>query len=151
MKSFMDCPECGTRVQKYRNPTPTTDIVFYVPERGVLLIERKNPPYGWALPGGFIDYGESAEDAAVREAKEETGLDVRIRDLLGVYSEPDRDPRQHTLSVVYVVEADDVSALQAGDDAGKAEFFPLDQLPQPVAFDHIKILEDFGTWLKSTL
>ena len=81
-----------------RNPTPTVDIIIYAPGRGIVLVERKNPPLGWALPGGFVEYGESCEAAAVREAKEETGLDVVLTGLVGVYSDPARDPRGHTMA-----------------------------------------------------
>ncbi|MGE4298419.1 MAG: NUDIX domain-containing protein [Desulfovibrionaceae bacterium] len=137
------CPHCGKPVVHYRNPVPTVDVVVHTPERGVLLIERRNTPHGWALPGGFVDYGETVEHAAVREALEETGLAVRLTGLLGVYSDPARDPRQHTLSVVYTAQADDLSTLRAGDDAGRAVFFPLDALPGPVVFDHLRIVEDF--------
>jgi 8-oxo-dGTP diphosphatase len=119
------------------------DIVLCRPGQGVLLIERRNPPHGWALPGGFIDYGESAEQAAVREALEETGLNVRLTGLLGVYSDPGRDPRFHTLSVVFMAETDGDDAPLAGDDAGQARFFPLDVLPKDMAFDHRRIVEDF--------
>jgi 8-oxo-dGTP diphosphatase len=136
------CPCCGA-VSAPRNPFPTVDVVLYRPGLGVLLIERRNPPHGWALPGGFIDYGESAEQAAVREALEETGLAVRLTGLLGVYSDPDRDPRFHTLSVVFTAEADGEEAPRAGDDAGQARFFPLDALPCDMAFDHRRIIEDF--------
>lgn len=136
------CPACGTRTAP-RNPFPTVDIILYRPAQGVLLIERANPPHGWALPGGFIDYGESAEQAAVREAREETGLEVRLTRLLGVYSRPDRDPRFHTLSVVYVAEADAELQPCAGDDARNARFFPLSALPPDIAFDHRAIITDF--------
>lgn len=136
------CPACGASYTP-RNPYPTVDIVLYRADRGVLLIERRNPPHGWALPGGFIDYGESAERAAIREAAEETGLDVRLTRLLGVYSDPSRDPRFHTLSVVYAAEADDGVEPCAGDDARNARFFPLTELPDTMAFDHRKILADF--------
>jgi len=137
------CPQCGRPRQAYRNPTPTVDVIIHVAGLGVVLIRRKNPPPGWALPGGFVDYGESAELAAVREAKEETGLDVELTGLLGVYSKPDRDPRGHTMSVVYTAMAKDPSTLAAGDDAGQAVFFPLDKLPDPLAFDHGVILADY--------
>jgi ADP-ribose pyrophosphatase YjhB (NUDIX family) len=99
MKSELICPHCGGSIETFRNPYPTADILFHHPGR-VLLIRRKNPPLGWALPGGFIDYGESAEQAAAREAKEETGLEVRNLRQFRVYSEPGRDPRFHTLTVV---------------------------------------------------
>jgi len=127
----------------WRNPFPTVDIVIYCLKRGIVLIERANPPYGWALPGGFIDYGESAEQAALREAKEETGLTVHLTSLLGVYSDPARDPRFHTLSVVFTARVDDQAIPCAGDDAQKAQFFPLDQLPAVLAFDHYQIVQDF--------
>lgn len=141
------CPHCGKDITMYRNPVPTVDVVIFVPgptpkEDGVVLIERLNPPPGWALPGGFVDYGESCEHAAVREMKEETGLDVKLTGLLGVYSDPGRDPRHHTMSVVYTGVAEDISKLKAGDDAGKAQIFPLGKWPE-LAFDHGAILEDF--------
>lgn len=126
----------------HRNPLPTVDVLIHLPGRGVVLVERKNPPPGWALPGGFVDYGETCEAAAVREAREETGLDVVLTGLLGVYSDPARDPRHHTLSVVYTGQARDLSALSAGDDAAQARLFALDALP-PLAFDHARILDDF--------
>ena len=136
------CAQGGLAVAQ-RNPFPTVDIVLHRAGRGILLIERRNPPYGWALPGGFIDYGESAEQAAIREAKEETGLGVRLTGLLGVYSDPDRDPRFHTLSVVYMAQCDENAIPCAGDDAKNARFFPLDELPVDMAFDHRKIVADF--------
>jgi 8-oxo-dGTP diphosphatase len=120
------------------------DIVLHRDPQGILLIERGNPPYGWALPGGFIDCGESAEQAAVREAQEETGLAVRLTGLLGVYSDPDRDPRFHTLSAAYTAECDDDAIPCAGDDAKNARFFPLDALPDDIAFDHRRIITDFA-------
>lgn len=116
-------------------------------EGGIVLIERAGEPKGWALPGGFIDYGESAEDGARREVLEETGLTVTLKALLGVYSAPDRDPRQHNLSVVYVGSADGKPA--AGDDAAQAKVFALDALPAPLCFDHAQIVEDYQAFLKS--
>lgn len=136
------CAQCGAPSAP-RNPFPTVDIVLYRDGQGVLLIERRNPPQGWALPGGFIDYGESAEQAAIREAFEETGLAVRLTGLLGVYSDPGRDPRFHTLSVAFIAVADVDQAPRAGDDAGNARFFPLDDLPD-LAFDHRRIVDDFA-------
>jgi len=129
-----------------RNPYPTVDIIIYDPLHGVALIERKNPPHGWALPGGFVDYGESVENAAVREAKEETGLDVTLTGLLGVYSDPDRDPRMHTMSVVFTAQTSRPESARAGDDAGNLAFFALEALPE-LAFDHGKILADFKAGL----
>jgi len=137
------CSQCGSAVPQ-RNPFPTVDIVLHRAGQGILLIERRNPPHGWALPGGFIDYGESAEQAAVREAREETGLEVRLTGLLGVYSDPDRDPRFHTLSVAYMAQCDENEIPCAGDDAKNARFFPLDALPTDIAFDHRKIIADFA-------
>ncbi len=127
----------------YRNPVPTVDIIIEM-AGGIVLIERKNPPHGWALPGGFVDYGESVERCAVREALEETGLVVRLTALLYVYSRPDRDPRHHTLSTVFVgcAKGDPV----AGDDARSADVFTADALPAPLAFDHAQIVADYFQW-----
>lgn len=138
------CPHCGGEVVHYRNPVPTVDIIIYDPVQGVVLIERNNPPLGWALPGGFVDYGETLEHAAVREAKEETGLDVVLTGLVGVYSMPTRDDRQHTISITYSAVSRDVGVLQAGDDAGGVRFFKLEDLPDLV-FDHREILGDFSS------
>ena len=138
------CKHCGDPLEAYRNPTPTVDIVIACPGRGVVLIERANAPYGWALPGGFVDYEESVENAAVREALEETGLEVELTGLLGVYSDPKRDPRKHTISVVFTAKPLDASRLKASDDAKNADIFPLDALPAKLAFDHAVILDDFA-------
>lgn len=142
MSGVQPCPHCGKPIPQ-RYPVPTVDVVLYAPNRGVLLIERRSPPHGWALPGGFVDAGETVEQAAVREAREETGLEVELTGLLGVYSDPRRDPRQHTLSVVFLACARDLAKLKAGDDAARAEFFPREGLPQALAFDHDVILENF--------
>ncbi|MGD8353380.1 MAG: NUDIX hydrolase [Pseudomonadota bacterium] len=123
-----------------RNPFPTVDIIIEV-EGGIVLIERKNPPHGWAIPGGFVDYGETVEDAAVREAKEETGLDVTLNRLLGVYSDPARDPRSHTISTVFVAAA--AGKPVADDDAADAGVFNENTLPGNIAFDHREILADY--------
>lgn len=130
----------------YRNPYPTTDVIVET-KGGIVLIERAGEPKGWALPGGFIDYGESAEDGARREVMEETGLTVVLKSLLGVYSAPDRDPRQHNLSVVYVGSAEGIPT--GGDDAAQAQVFALDALPSPLCFDHERILDDYRHFLKS--
>ena len=126
--------------ETYRNPLPTVDIIIEV-KGGIVLIERKNPPHGWAIPGGFVDYGESVEDCAVREAREETSLDVRLKDLLYVYSRPDRDPRHHTLTTVFIATADGPPV--AADDAKAAGVFSARTLPVPLAFDHAGILNDY--------
>jgi 8-oxo-dGTP diphosphatase len=126
--------------RKYRNPFPTVDVVIEL-DGGVVLVRRKNPPPGWALPGGFVDYGEALPVAARREAKEETGLDVELTDLLHVYSQPGRDPRHHTVSTVYVGRAQGTPV--GTDDAAEARVFPLDALPSPIAFDHAQVLDDY--------
>ena len=148
MSLVKPCPQCGHPIVHYRNPVPTVDALIHIPGRGVVLVERLNEPYGWALPGGFVDYGEPAELAAIREAKEETGLTVELTGLLGVYSDPARDPRQHTLSVVYLAQAVDPDELAAGDDAKGVGVFPLAQLPSPICFDHARILNDYAVYLK---
>jgi 8-oxo-dGTP diphosphatase len=137
----LTCPACGAQVKKYSNPFPTVDIIIELQD-GIVLIERKNPPYGWALPGGFVDYGESLESAAVREAREETSLEVNNLRLLGCYSDPVRDTRMHTISTVYI--ADGTGQLQAADDAAHAEVFSLENLPGPLCFDHAAILDDYA-------
>lgn len=134
------CPKCGAEVRTYRNPIPTADVII-LHKDGVVLINRKNPPKGWALPGGFIDYGETAEQAAMREAEEETGLKVSHLRLFGVYSQPDRDPRHHTITIVFWARSEE--SPEAGDDAAAASIFPWNSLPKPMAFDHAKILRDF--------
>lgn len=111
------------------------------PGRPIVLIERKNPPPGHAIPGGFVDVGETVEAAAVREAAEETGLQVRLVTLLGLYSDPSRDPRGHTVTAVYVAEAR--GEPRALDDARAVGIFPLDALPAPLAFDHARVLADY--------
>lgn len=134
------CPACGRIEEVWRNPVPTVDIVIEL-EGGIVLIRRKNPPPGWALPGGFVDYGESLEEAAVREAREETGLDVALLRQLHTYSRPDRDPRHHTITTVFVARAS--GSPRAGDDAGEIGVFTRDTLPSPLAFDHGEILTDY--------
>jgi len=129
-----------TEKQRPRNPIPTVDIIIEVDE-GIVLIERENPPYGWAIPGGFVDYGESLEDAAIREAEEETSLKVRIKGQLHTYSDPNRDPRFHTISTVFVAEAEGIPKAQ--DDAKGIGVFREDSLPHPLAFDHEMILKDY--------
>jgi ADP-ribose pyrophosphatase YjhB (NUDIX family) len=140
-KDVLLCPHCGLPVKAYRNPFPTVDIIIRMEDGGIVLIQRKNPPYGWAIPGGFVDYGESLEDAAVREAREETSLNVSLRRQLGAYSDPGRDPRMHTISVVFI--ADGHGTPQAADDAADLAVFHPDPLPEPMAFDHRQILQDY--------
>lgn len=127
----------------YRNPTPTVDIIIErVGDRPcILLIERLNEPYGWALPGGFMDYGEDAATAARREAQEETNLEVELLEQFHCYSDPKRDPRQHTLSIVFIATAD--GEAKAMDDAKALRWFELAQLPTALCFDHGKILADY--------
>ena len=127
----------------FRNPVPTVDIII---EQGgaIILIERKNPPYGWALPGGFVDYGESLESAAQREALEETGLTVDLLGQFHTYSDPDRDSRQHNISTVFIAQAR--GKPQAGSDALNARFFTKNTLPEKIAFDHALILKDYFNW-----
>jgi 8-oxo-dGTP diphosphatase len=137
---FLACPACGAKVKQYRNPLPTVDIIIELPE-GIVLIERRNEPFGWAIPGGFVDYGESLESAALRESLEETSLTVSDLRLLGCYSDPARDARSHNISTVYVAKG--TGTPQAGDDAAGLAVFPIDALPQPLCFDHGKILSDY--------
>lgn len=135
----MKCPDCGLTLDVYRNPVPTVDIIIEV-AGGIVLILRKNPPYGWALPGGFVDYGESLETAAIREAKEETCLDVSLIRQLHTYSDPCRDARLHTISTVFVASA--IGTPVAADDAEQVAVFTHSSLP-PLVFDHQQILEDY--------
>lgn len=136
------CPDCGRKIDVYKNPAPTVDIIIS-PEPGqVLLINRANPPYGWALPGGFVEVGETTEEAAVREAMEETGLQVELLGLLGVYSDPTRDPRRHTISIVYLARTSDEPPV-AGSDAADCRAFNLHELPADLCFDHGLILKHY--------
>ena len=130
-----------------RTPALAADVIIELtdrPERPIVLIERLNPPHGWALPGGFVDEGEAVPVAAMREAAEETGLRVALVQLLGCYSEPTRDSRGHTASIVYVARAEGVPL--AADDAREVGIFTLDQLPRPLVFDHAAILHDYRRW-----
>lgn len=125
-------------------PLLTVDVVIELtdrPGRPIVLIARKHPPPGWALPGGFVEVGETLEAAARREAREETGLDPRLTALLGCYSDPRRDARGHTVSVVYLGEAR--GTPRAADDAKDVGVFVPEQLPSPLAFDHARILRDY--------
>jgi ADP-ribose pyrophosphatase YjhB (NUDIX family) len=135
----MRCPHCLKAIEIYKNPIPTVDIIIEVGTK-IVLIKRKNPPYGWALPGGFVDYGESYETAAAREAEEETGIIVQKLKQFRTYSDPGRDPRQHTASTIFIAQAD--IAPVAGDDAAEAGLFTKENLPDLV-FDHGKIIADY--------
>jgi len=137
----LTCPTCGSVVKQYRNPFPTVDIIIEIND-GIILIERKNLPFGWALPGGFVDYGESLEDAAIREAREETSLEVQELRLLGCYSDPGRDSRIHTISAVYIGTG--VGIPCAADDAINLAGFRLDSLPKQLCFDHARVLKDYA-------
>lgn len=128
----------------YRNPAPTVDIIIELcdrPHRPIVLIERKFEPLGWAIPGGFVDYGEKVEDAARREAQEETCLNVTLKRLLQVYSDPSRDSRKHTMSLVYVAEA--TGTPTAADDAKNIQVFEPWAIPKNLCFDHDQILQDY--------
>ena len=130
---------------KYKNPYPTVDIIIEITsqdgEKGIVLIRRKNPPYGWAIPGGFVDYGESLEQAAIREAKEETSLNVRLIKQLHTYSDPGRDPRKHTITTVFIASAEGYPRAQ--DDAADIGIFTRKEIDFSLAFDHEQILRDY--------
>jgi ADP-ribose pyrophosphatase YjhB (NUDIX family) len=140
-KKAIVCPKCRNEIEIYRNPVPTVDIIIEIESKGIVLIRRKNPPNGWAIPGGFVDYGESLEEAAVREAKEETDLDVKLDKQLHTYSDPERDPRHHSISTVYIAKAK--GKPQARDDAVEIGIFNELNLPDKIAFDHRSILNDY--------
>ena len=130
-------------MQGPQTPLLTVDVIIELPDARIVLIERAHEPFGWALPGGFVDIGETVAQAAVREAREETGLDVSLHALLGVYSDPQRDPRGHTASVVFVAAAS--GQPRGSDDARDARAFdPLS--PPALAFDHAQILSDYRSW-----
>ena len=125
----------------YKIPKVTADGVV-IKDNKILLVKRKNPPFKgrWALPGGFVEYKEKTEDTVLREVLEETGLKTKIRHLAGVYSDPDRDPRGHTITVVYLLEITG-GGLKSGDDASDAKFFNINDLPD-LSFDHDRIIKD---------
>ena len=136
------CPNCGHAIKTYRNPVPTVDVIIEL-EEGIVLVLRKNPPPGWVLPGGFVDYGETVEAAACREAKEETNLELTGLKMFSVYSDPARDPRQHTITTVFIARGHGL--MKGGDDASIAKVFDLEHLPE-LAFDHARILHDYQDW-----
>lgn len=140
-KRIIQCPKCKNEIEIYRNPLPTVDILIEIESEGIVLIKRKNPPYGWALPGGFVDYGESLEEAAIREAKEETNLEVKLEGQFHTYSDPSRDPRHHSISTVYLAKAK--GRPEARDDAIEIGIFNESNLPEEIAFDHRSILNDY--------
>jgi len=123
-----------------RGPHLTVDAIIEI-NSGIVLVKRKNPPYGWAIPGGFVDYGETLEDAVIREAKEETGLDIVLVRQFHTYSDPARDPRHHTVSTIFIAKANGIPV--AGDDAREVGIFSRENLPDELAFDHRQILEDY--------
>ena len=137
---------------KYKIPSLTVDIFIYNENNEFILIKRKNDPFKdcWALPGGFVDYGETTEHAAIREAKEETSIDVELERLFNVYSDPDRDPRRHTVSVLYLARGnfDDAKADDDAKDIGIFSFDVLDE--EKLAFDHRKILTEIKNSLEKT-
>lgn len=131
----------------HKSPTPTVDVIIEMEGGGIVLIERRYPPPGWALPGGHVDEGETLEQAAVREAREETGLAVTLLEQFHTYSDPARDPRRHTISTVFIGRARGTPV--GADDASSARVCALDALPEPLAFDHAKILADYKRYALS--
>jgi ADP-ribose pyrophosphatase YjhB (NUDIX family) len=146
-KDGLHCPKCYTLVKEFHNPFPTVDIIIEH-EGGIILILRRNEPRQWAIPGGFCDYGESLEGAAVREAREETGLVVELIEQFHTYSDPRRDPRQHNITTVFIARAIG-GTLGAQDDAKDIGIFPEDDLPPQLAFDHDEILKDYFIYKKT--
>jgi ADP-ribose pyrophosphatase YjhB (NUDIX family) len=140
-RKTIECPKCRNKIEIYQNPIPTVDIIIEIETKGILLIKRKNPPYGWAIPGGFVDYGESLEETAIREAKEETNLNVKLIRQFHTYSDPKRDPRHHSISTVYIANAKGIP--KAKDDALETGIFIKTDLPDEIAFDHHSILDDY--------
>ncbi len=145
MKILSKCPGCGRETEIFRNPVPTVDIIIELYQgdvyKGIVLIQRKNSPFGWAIPGGFVDYGETLENAAAREAEEETGLKISNLKQFHAYSAPERDPRQHTISYVFTASSDGTPC--AADDAAAVKVCKPEKLPEEMAFDHRSILNDY--------
>lgn len=144
-KKWLACPSCGAQVAFYKNPFPTVDLIIEAEAAsgitGIVLIKRAREPRAWALPGGFVDYGESLEEAAVREGKEETNLEIDLVRQFHTYSDPRRDPRQHNISTVFIARGKGI--LRAGSDAEAAGVFTEKNLPRPLAFDHDLIVNDY--------
>lgn len=140
-----DCPHCGEKIPTFPFPLLTVDCIIRNEAGEVLLIERRFPPLGWALPGGFVDRGETVEAAVRREVMEETALELEPDSLaqFHVYSDPDRDDRHHVVSVIFTARGR--GTPRAGDDAGKARYFPLNRLPETIAFDHLEILARYAS------
>ncbi|MFQ6096177.1 MAG: NUDIX domain-containing protein [Armatimonadota bacterium] len=149
----LTCPSCGDALRIWSQPGLTVDAIIELwqgrENLGIVLVERGKPPYGWALPGGFVDYGERPEDAARREALEETGLEIELLSLFHVYGDPARDERHHNVSVVYIARAE--GTPMGGDDAAGAKAFALDALPGPIVFDHAEIIEDYAAYKRRLL
>jgi 8-oxo-dGTP diphosphatase len=131
----------------FKNPVPTVDCIIELPRDRIVLIRRKNPPLGWALPGGFVDEGETLHSACVREVKEETGLDVDLSEQFFTYSDPARDPRRHTISTVYIGWAE--GEPRGSDDAAEARGFAIDEIPRELCFDHGAIVADYLTYKRT--
>ncbi len=142
----MKCPHCHSTIEVFKNPIPTVDIIIEINTQ-IVLIKRKNPPLGWAIPGGFVDYGESYEQAAVREALEETGLKISNLRQFHTYSQPDRDKRLHTASTVFIAQSTGIP--KGHDDALEAQLFDQNNLPLLV-FDHKKIISDYFQSISSS-
>ncbi len=139
------CAECGAQVRTWQRPSVSVDLLILL-ETELVLVYRRNEPVNWALPGGYVDYGEPLEVAARREAKEETNLELEELEQFHAYSNPDRDPRQHSITTVFLARGR--GELVAGDDAAQARRFTLDEIPHPLAFDHSRIVRDFADYLR---
>ena len=141
------CERCGATVRTWQRPGVSVDMLIEVGGR-LVLVYRRNDPVNWALPGGYVAYGESLEDAARREAREETGLGLEGLRQFHAYSDPGRDPRQHSITTVFLSRGR--GELRAGDDAAKAELFePSAGIPHPLAFDHSRIVRDYVEFLRT--